>query len=183
MSSQGWTSWRSHHSPQPVRKSLARQWRPVLQVLPRRGSFITSQQVIPPLTTGRRSICDLEGRNLYWGCFAECIHCTFVFMQIPHCGLSGRWITGWTGVRVSLGFTPWIQSWDACMDVTCASWTKTPSWPWFLTARREKFSGSIWRTWGKVRWTAAYFTVKTTDSRLDRWCSLHTLIYSHSQLL
>lgn len=50
MSSQDWTSWRSHHSPPPVRKSLARQWRPVLPVLPRRGSFITSQQVIPPLT-------------------------------------------------------------------------------------------------------------------------------------
>lgn len=151
MSSQGWTSWRSHHSPQPVRKSLARQWRPVLKVLPRRGFFITSQQVIPPLTTGRRYSCDFEGRNLYWGCFAECIHCTFALMQIPHCGLSGRWITGWTGVRVSLVSTPWIQSWDACRDVTCASWTKTPSWPWFLTARREKFSGSIWRTWGKVR--------------------------------
>lgn len=193
MSSQGWTSWRSHHSPQPVRKSLARQWRPVLQVLPRRGSFITSQKVIPLLTTGRRNVCDFEGRNLYWDCFAECTHCTYADPTLWSEWEVNYWLD-WcqsefglhsldSELRCLQGRDLCVLDKDAFLALISDCTAGEILWEHLEDMRKGQMKCSLFH--------CENHRFKREIWRLDRWCSLHTLLEpkaswlscSHSQLL
>lgn len=89
-----------------------------------------------------------------FGTFKTSNSVLFLFGQILSCGLSGKWTTGWTGARLSLVSTAWVQTWEACTAVSCVAWTERPSWAWCLTAPPERFSGSIWRIWGEVHATS-----------------------------
>lgn len=171
--SQSWKPWTSLLLPRPVRRSSARQWRPVLLASPRRESTITFHrvQLEPPA-----EYCTHQYRNKNFileemkRCRA--MLCTFravdlcictVYTQILPCGLSGRWTTGWTGARLSLVSTAWAQTWEACRVLSCVVWTEMLSWAWCPTALRGRSCGNIWRQWGEVK---TFFQPKTDFFKL-----------------
>lgn len=45
-------------------------------------------------------------------------------IQIPCCGRSGRWTTGWTGARESLVSTVWAPNWKVWMVQNFLVWTE-----------------------------------------------------------
>lgn len=71
-------------------------------------------------------------------------------IQIPCCGLSGRWTTGWTGARESLASTALAPNWKVWMVRNFLAWTERLSKAWYLTALHKRSFGNTWRTWEEV---------------------------------